>query len=1103
MSQFDVNRTPVVHSPGPGGRLGPNRDAPGVPGAPGSQWATGENEWLTLALEASVTSIWDFDVVANSVTLDANWSRMLGGPSEVTVASMRRLFSLLHPDDQGRAFQATMDNLKGKSAHYLEEYRIRNRLGDWIWIQSKGKVISRDATGRAIRMIGTNTDVTPRKNAELAGSRQAEFLAALNQTTLSLLQRRAKSEILDELTSRVAVLLDATQVEVALVEGDVLVTYAGGGMVVAPPGSRSPRGTAPMSWQAVDGRQPVIVADYHKLPNRSAVFDEVRFYAAAVFPIVLDSECLGVLNVLRTVPGQVFSAEEQQKGVLLAQLAALVLHNAEIYEAARREADERTAALQESERLYRTLVENVSQGNFVADARSCFTYCNPGLCAMGGYTPEELRGTTSFRLVAPSDRPAVIRKYIQWSKDPAVAETTCEFKVRTKSGREFWVEQTTHFLREENGRMREFHNVLRDISERKAAEVTLREGEARFRAVFDQSPVGIGLLTIPDGRIVELNTAIIAMSGYAKNEIVGKTAEELKLWVDPGRRLQYLERLRADGVVRDFEAEMRAKGGEIYTVLYSGCLVTIGGRPFSINTLLDITARKRAEQLFRDLFAFSSDACLIASLQGDILDVNEQALRLFGYTREEVVGQSWATLVPAESRQAFQERLDRYFANPIPHPMGTSAPGLVARSKDGRVFPIDIGLSPLQSGGESRIVAAVRDITVQKQAELALRQSEDQLRQAQKMESLGTLAGGIAHDFNNILTGILGHTQLALYDLPAGHPSHPWLQGVLQSGARAKNLVQQILTFSRKAETTRAPVRVQVVAREAFTLLRSTLPAMVRLEQQIDDDCPPVLADASQIHQVILNLCTNAWQALPEQGGRIDLRLVVGASPDLGGAGDQLAGPGRGVILSVIDNGMGMDAATIARVFEPFFTTKEVGKGTGLGLAVVHSIVGAHGGTIAVSSKPGEGTRFDVTFPVINRAVPPRTAAPMANMPRGHGESVLVVDDEPTIGKVVAMLLERLGYQTKYCPDPEQALTELVAGRYAMLVTDLAMPNLSGAELARRALGRLPDLPVLMLTGFIEPAAIAALRSAGVREILGKPPDVAELAAAMARCLRK
>jgi PAS domain S-box-containing protein len=759
------------------------------------------------------------------------------------------------------------------------------------------------------------------------------------------------------------------------------------------------------------------------------------------------------------------------------------------------------AALRASERRFRELVENINQGFYIADARSLFTYCNPAMTQLSGWTNEELRGTSSFRLVSPEDRQRLVARYIQWANG-GTTNGTVEFRTETKSGLKIWLEQVTQIVRHPDGRVQEFRCFITDITTRKQAETSLRDSERQFKGLFEESPIPIILLDVAGGHIREVNKAATDTFGYTREEVLGKSTLDLGIWPDPQERERLVKMLQTQGAVRGLETTMRGAGGRLVHVLFNATQITIRGVPCLLNSAIDITNLKRAEQLFHDLFAFSPDAYFIVTVRGDITDVNQRMLALFGYERAELVGRDWSMLFPEAARASLQERSRRYFENPTVVPMGTASPGLVARAKDGRVFPIDVSLSPLQSGGEVRIVSAVRDITAQLKAAEDLKRSEAQLRQAQKMESLGTLAGGIAHDFNNILTGILGHAHLAIEDLAADHPARAWMDGIVSSGARAKNLVQQILTFSRKTESTRHTLRLQQVTQETVGLLRSTIPAMVRIEPAIDGGCPPVLADGTQVHQVILNLCTNAWHALPESGGVITVGL---ARRTLSAADAEKLLPlaaGDYVVLSVRDNGRGMDPATLERIFEPFFTTKDSGKGTGLGLAVVHSIVAAHGGAIAVHSHPGEGSLFEVFLPALPDPGP--VAVPASQViARGRGEHVLVVDDESASGGVIAMLIERLGYQATFCDSPTDALHLLEEHTYAMLVTDLAMPGLPGDELARQALARQPDLPVLLLSGYLAPGKLEAVRALGVREILAKPPGYDELAAALHRCLRK
>jgi CheY-like chemotaxis protein len=343
---------------------------------------------------------------------------------------------------------------------------------------------------------------------------------------------------------------------------------------------------------------------------------------------------------------------------------------------------------------------------------------------------------------------------------------------------------------------------------------------------------------------------------------------------------------------------------------------------------------------------------------------------------------------------------------------------------------------------------------------------------------------------------------LARLELPPDHPAQAWLDRIAGSSQRAKELVRQILTFSRKNEGERVPLRLQVVVGEALRLLRSTLPPLVELRAHISTEVPPVLADATQIHQIVLNLCTNAWHALPKQGGQIDLTLETWTvTPEQAAARAGLR-PGPTVRLMVSDNGTGMDAATQEHIFEPFFTTKETGAGTGLGLAVVHGIVQAHGGAIVVHSVVGAGSTFELYFPAIVAEPAPAVVAP-STLPRGHGERVLVVDDDAVSGFVVEKMIETLGYHVTRVTRPEEALARVTAApaTYDLVVSDLAMPGMNGEELIERLLAVRPELPIIVVSGYVETARQRILDRRLARAVLRKPVSRDELGRAVAEHL--
>jgi nitrogen-specific signal transduction histidine kinase len=393
-------------------------------------------------------------------------------------------------------------------------------------------------------------------------------------------------------------------------------------------------------------------------------------------------------------------------------------------------------------------------------------------------------------------------------------------------------------------------------------------------------------------------------------------------------------------------------------------------------------------------------------------------------------------------------------------------------------------------GALTQIVVTFIDISERKAAEAERRLLEQQLREAQKMESIGTLAGGIAHDFNNILAAILGNAALACEDAGADAAVQSSLAQIQKAGLRARSLVQQILTFSRREPGALAVQPLRPVVEETLSLLRATLPAAVQLQAVLPAQTVAVRADATQLQQVLMNLVTNAWHALPAAGGRVEIGFDVVAD-------------GHAVHLWVRDNGCGMDEATVARVFDPFFTTKPVGRGTGLGLSVVHGIVRAHHGSIEVTSAPGSGSSFDVYLPTPEHA----DAAALPRVPGGsapgHGEHVLLVDDDEVVLVMAERLLQRAGYRVTPVGSARAALQKLQAQPldFDVVVTDFNMPESSGIELARRVAELRRGLPVVLSSGLVSEELREQARRAGVRAVMKKENSFEELAATVARVL--
>jgi PAS domain S-box-containing protein len=533
----------------------------------------------------------------------------------------------------------------------------------------------------------------------------------------------------------------------------------------------------------------------------------------------------------------------------------------------------------------------------------------------------------------------------------------------------------------------------------------------------------------------------------------------------------------------------------------------LGSRPTGrVWSFRDITERRRAEAALREseerfrvladvspVGIFSSDAF------GRTIFVNRRWCEIAGLTAEQAMGDGWQAALHPEDR----DRVTKGWAEAV-REQGSSSAEFRFQRPDGTITWL-VGQSQAQlhpDGSLAGYVGTITDVTKLKQAEEARKKLEAQSRQSRKMESLGTLAGGIAHDFNNILTGTFGFVDLARLELEPDHPANAWLDRISSSSQRARDLVRQILTFSRKNESARMAQRLNPVVSEALRLLRSSMPGTIELVAQLAENAPPVLADSTQIHQVVLNLCTNASHAMPN-GGRITVVLEPCVVTEEEAAAHTDLTAGEWVRLSVSDEGIGMDAATLDQIFEPFFTTKGTGIGTGLGLAVVHGIVKSHEGAIVVRSTVGEGSTFELYFPVAPAEMDESTTAASA-VPFGHGQRILVVDDDAVCGFAVEKMIESLGYEAKRFTSADDALGEFTAApsSYDLVVSDLAMPGMDGAELIGRLLKLQPNLPTIVITGYMETARQRLLAKTPVRVVLRKPVSREELARAIAQQLQ-
>ncbi len=629
-----------------------------------------------------------------------------------------------------------------------------------------------------------------------------------------------------------------------------------------------------------------------------------------------------------------------------------------------------------------------------------------------------------------------------------------------------------------------------------------RTVEQRLRAAVESAPSGL-VMVDGDGRIVLVNREIERLFGYSREEILGRSIELLVPEPLRGPHVDFRHdfladpRVRAMGAGRDLYGQ-RKDGSEVPVEIGLTPVATEEGL-FVLASVVDIRARKQAEARFRAAVESSPNGMVMVDERGRIILVNREVERMFGYERSELLGRSIEILVPERFRDGHPAFRRGFYADPRSRAMGAGR-DLFGLRKDGSEIPVEIGLNPIETDEGLVVLSSIVDISARKSAEEERQRLEQQLRQAQKMEAVGTLAGGIAHDFNNILGAIIGYAEL-LETALATDRARVDLADLIAQAERGRHLVERLLAFSRRQEAVRRPLSMDQSLEEIRRLLRATLPATIDIQVSVASPLPRVLADGTAIQQVMMNLGTNAAHAMPG-GGRLDIRAEPFYVRDSKARAHPELREGPHLLVSVSDTGVGMDQATLERALEPFFTTKAPGRGSGLGLSMVHGIMQEHEGGLEVESEKGRGTTIRCFFPVMEDTTAEAPAADL-EVPRGEGRTILYVDDEPSLAHVGRRRLEKLGYEVRAESDSMQALEIFRADPdgFDLLVTDYAMPGMNGAELMEAIRSIRDDLPIVLLTGYVDALPDQALRFAGVHTVAQKPLTFTELGMVVGRAL--
>ncbi len=726
---------------------------------------------------------------------------------------------------------------------------------------------------------------------------------------------------------------------------------------------------------------------------------------------------------------------------------------------------------------------------------------NEGFTKSTGYTKKEVIGKTVADLNIWIDPDERIKFVNELKKDGVVHNV--EVRFRAKNERILFGLLSATLIQINGEKV--ILSITRDISDRKQAEKQLYDSEERYRSLVEQMTDGVYRST-QDGRFLEANPAMVKILGYQDKDELMKIDIKKELYFDDAERKEIVESIKTSGSIKIDTFRLRHKKGHEIWVEDHGRLVfdEAGEILYHEGVLRDVTERKEAQERIAELAEFNKSIVTSAPVgiitvnhQRKVTSANDTFLKIMGSpTLEEVlrIGVKLPVFKNENIYPLFEDALDKGQSFEVKHFPFTSywgkelvvdLKGVPQKTKNGRIFGV---------------VVVINDVTKNVQAEEEKEKLEVQLRRAQKLETIGTLAGGIAHDFNNILAPIMGFTELALLKVEDGAPIARDLNQILKGAHRAKELVEQILLFSKQSEKERRPIILQPLVDEALKLLRPSIPSTIEIRKNISASCGKVRADATQIHQVVVNLCTNASQAMPEGGILTILLEQTFVDKAMARLHPNLI-EGDYVRLSIKDTGSGMDEATLERIFEPFFTTKAVNKGTGLGLSVVHGIVRNHRGEILVYSEPGKGSVFHIYLPALD--IEDEVVTPSSKIIPGGNESVMIVDDEPVIAEMVKTMLENFGYKADIFKTGVEAVEvfEQQPQKYDLLITDLTMPQMTGLDLADRLHEDNPELPVIIMTGFGDSLTTPTQKRYGIKQVIGKPVVVKELALAVRNVL--
>ena len=1013
-----------------------------------------EQRWQ-FALEGAGHGVWDWDIDATTIFYSDGWKAMLGfAPHEIgnTLAEWE---SLVHPDDLAQVLVKVRQHLDGATPDYRSEHRLRCKDGTYKWILDRGKVLSRTADGKALRFLGTHSDITERKLAEDA------------------LQQRL--ELQDQFT------------KIATTVPGMICSFR-----------LRPDGTASMPFAT-----PVIADLYGLQP------EDVRNDFAPAFTRVHPDDRLplqeGIRESARTIqPWRgVFRVHHPARGELWIEGHSVprqepdgsVLWHGFVQDVTERRRVE--IELREN-LLFRREAERIARiGAWKVNPKIDYLYWTEGVYeiveAPLDYKPGLQEG---LKFYAPESIPIILEALNLALQDgtPFAVET----QLITMTGRHLWTE-VRGLARLEEGGQAFVMGTFQDITARKQAEQTVRESEERLRLALSAASQGLYDLNLQTGEIV-VSPEYAVMLGYDPMEFrESPTFRAERLHPDDRDRAVNTFRDYVDGRIPDYAIEIRerTKSGHWKWFLSVGKIVARdqAGRPLRMaGTQTDITERKRAEEAlrqseerYRSLVETTLDWIWEIDAQGRYTYASPRVRDLLGYAPTEILGRTpFDFMSPGET-----ERIRPIFLQVAAKREAFVGIENLNQHKDGHLVVLESsGVPVLGPDGELQGYRGMdRDITERKRLEA-------ELRQAQKLEGIGQLAGGVAHDFNNILAAILMHLGLLQMNPQLDAETQRALSDLNAEARRAAELIRQLLMFSRRSVLAVKALDLNLVVSNLLKMLMRLIGEHIELRFTEGRDLPLVEADAGMLEQVLMNLVVNARDAI-QKSGRVTISTAVVQLDPKHASENRDGRKGPQVVLEVSDSGCGMDAATLKRIFEPFFTTKEPGKGTGLGLATVHGIVAQHKGWVEVSSAVGQGTTFRVFLPALSATKVEAAQSNQAETLLGGRETILLVEDEAKVRELVGHALRSLGYRVFQAGNGQEAmrLWQKQGSDVDLLLTDMVMPEgMTGLDLTENLQALKPGLKVIISSGYSPEMVQAGVPTQPGVFYLPKPYDAKVLA---------